>query len=119
MKKYLSDYLKNLEKLLNDDDSDILYIKARHDEMIAYMQHERLVDLIVRMLTALADVIFISAFAVTENILMIPLCALLTILLVPYIFHYFFLENSVQLMYKYNDRICERMHNNADKSDNN
>jgi hypothetical protein len=46
---------------------------------------------------------------VSEKIVLIPLAILLLALLIPYISHYYFLENNTQKLYKYYDRICEKL----------
>ena len=64
---------------------------------IQFLQHERLIHLIVTVLFALLTVI-------TEPLLL-ALTALFLILLIPYIRHYYILENGVQKLYEYYDRV--------------
>ena len=47
---------------------------------------------------------------VSKKIILIPLAAALLCLLIPYIKHYYFLENTVQLLYKDYERIYERVY---------
>ena len=42
-----------------------------------------------------------------------PLLGLILVLLIPYIFHYYFLENTVQKMYVIYDRMAERISRSA------
>ncbi|NLT12049.1 MAG: hypothetical protein GXY06_06535 [Clostridiaceae bacterium] len=80
---------------------------------IRFYQHERLIHLLVTILFAL---LFFSSFCVilfvTEWFLIV-INVLMLILLVPYIFHYFALENGVQKLYEIYDqliRIAEEFH---------
>ena len=69
---------------------------------IQFFQHERLVHLIVTVLFALLAVITILASLIIQE----PAVFLLFIvLLIPYIRHYYILENGVQKLYEYYDRI--------------
>lgn len=80
---------------------------AEHLTQIQFFQHERLIHLIV---TCLFAVLAFSAFFVlffTMNSGMFLLFAALLILLVPYIRHYYILENGVQRMYRQYDRLRE------------
>ena len=78
-----------------------------HLEKLRWLQHERLIHLIVLVMTALAEL-----FAVDLTVLhpqTNPLAAVvmlaLAILLGFYFAHYFFLENTVQRWYKLADRL--------------
>lgn len=81
----------------------------RHLEQIAFFQHERLVHLMVTILFAILTfaVFFIIMFMPSTGL--IVLFALLLVLLMPYIMHYFLLENSVQKMYVQYDEIVKQM----------
>ena len=109
MRKYLTEYLEKMEKLLEngkiDDYDDLL---QSHLDMIQFMQHERLVHFLVTMLFALGFFIALGIFLVTDIIYMAALLVLILALLVPYIWHYYFLENSVQKMYRIYDEINAR-----------
>jgi hypothetical protein len=79
-----------------------------HLIQIGFFQHERLIHLIVTVLFALMEIISMVATVVTGNIGLILLDVLLLILLIPYIRHYYILENEVQKMYNQYDRILEK-----------
>ena len=81
----------------------------RHLEQIQFFQHERLIHLIVTVLFAALTfaVFFVLLFSPSPG-LFILLLALL-ILLVPYIMHYFLLENGVQKMYLQYDEILKKI----------
>ena len=55
MKKYLSEYLAQLEALLaaeQPDDFDYAELQRKHLTMVQFMQHERLIHFLVTMLFA-------------------------------------------------------------------
>ena len=72
---------------------------------IQFFQHERLIHLIVTVLFALLTVITLFASLIIEQPLLLVLFALFMILLVPYIKHYYLLENGVQQLYQYYDAL--------------
>ena len=87
---------KNIDKVIEE-----------HLIKIKFYQHERLIHLLVTMLFA---ILFIIIFLYTlENISfgLVILNLLLLSLLVPYIIHYYKLENSVQYMYKQYDLLMK------------
>lgn len=72
---------------------------------IGFFQHERLIHLIVTITFALMAVGVFGICAIKPSIPFFGLELLILVLLVPYIRHYFILENTVQKMYGYYDRI--------------
>lgn len=101
MKMKLHEYIKSLDS--GNEKIDINYI--------IFFQHERLVHLIVTFFVGIAMVLFFIGFLITENILVFVLFALLLCLFIPYIFHYYYLENNVQKLYDYylkNKRITKK-----------
>ena len=91
-----------------------LEIKQEHLTQVAFFQHERLVHLIVTITFAILELLTVCAYVIVgaiDSALSMPLLVLaiaILILLVPYIKHYYLLENEVQKMYKQYDRICEK-----------
>ena len=63
-------------------------------------QHERLIHLLVTLFFGLIFIITMDLAVVFENEILGIIGASLLVLLVPYIWHYFKLENEVQRMYK-------------------
>lgn len=110
MRAYLTAYLAELQALLDADapDTDYGAVMRRHLQMIGFMQHERLIHFLVTMLFAIGFFLVMGFFLMTEQIMLIPLMLLILVLLVPYIMHYYFLENSVQKMYMLYDEINAR-----------
>ena len=103
LKAYLA-YLKQLteEQQAQDSRSD----RARLEEiltLIAFFQHERLVHLIVTMTFALMTVGSLVGCVLSGNLWLLVLTFMFLVLLIPYIRHYYLLENGVQKMYRYYD----------------
>ena len=112
MKKYIQSYMDKVQGFmdLNMKDADIEKIREVLSEFeikITYFQHERLIHLIVTVLFAILEVISIALILTDPSVPAIILSALFLVLVVPYVMHYYFLENSVQHMYKMRDQILE------------
>ena len=113
MKKRIITYRQKIDALLARPDnispdrwSDIL---QEHLIQIGFFQHERLVHLIVTVTFAILTLISIVAALMICNPALYVLTLLLVVLLIPYIMHYYTLENEVQKMYEQYDRILEHM----------
>ena len=81
-----------------------------HLVQIAFFQHERPIHLIVTVAFALMTIISIVASVLApadETMGFLILTAFLIILLVPYILHYYILENETQKMYEQYDKLLE------------
>lgn len=102
MRMYMSEYIKTIEKKDNfsKDEVEELVLK------IKFFQHERLIHLIVTFFFALFAIIFL-ALGMISYVFLIPF-VLLIIFVILYIFHYFYLENSVQYMYKLYDKAIQK-----------
>ena len=79
-------------------------LRKYHQEMVMNFQHERLVHLIIMLFFIVLTIGFIITFAWTFaidliNIPLIVVTALLTILSIAYVRHYYFLENHIQRLY--------------------
>ena len=110
MRKYLTEYLIYIENRLESCQSDELEaILREHLDKIQFMQHERLIHFLVTMLFAFMFFMSMGIFIMSENISLVLLMILILGLIVPYIRHYYFLENNTQKLYKYYDRICEKL----------
>ena len=82
-----------------------------HDKQILWMQHERLVHLITMMFVCL---FFLLAFGFSMIHFSVPyllLAALLLILTIAYIIHYYRLENNVQRWYDLSNHIRSNLMN--------
>jgi len=67
---------------------------------IKFYQHERLIHLIVTMTFAIMTVISFFMLVTEGTAAAVLLSVLFLCLTVPYVMHYYFLENSVQALYK-------------------
>ncbi|MBP1568683.1 MAG: hypothetical protein J6U36_08600 [Oscillospiraceae bacterium] len=107
MRKYLTAYLAFADRILAEKDPEkISTLREEHLKQIAFMQHERHMHLIVMALFALMLFITIGILACTQNITYAILMGLLLVLLIPYVFHYYFLENGVQELYRQYNEMC-------------
>lgn len=70
-----------------------------HRTQIEYLQHERLVHLLVMLFCGLCTLLVLLFLVVHPQIPMGALLLLFLLLLVPYIAHYYTLENGVQRWY--------------------
>ena len=108
MKKYMKDYIKDIDKLLENKNIDnIDFVIENHLRKISFFQHERLIHFLVTMLFA---IMFLITFLYSLNNFSIGILLLVImffVLLVPYIFHYYYLENSVQYMYEQYDKLLK------------
>lgn len=72
---------------------------------IGFFQHERLVHLIVTITFALLTMLAILGTMIEPQPALFMLILLLIVLLIPYIRHYYILENGVQKLYRYYDKL--------------
>lgn len=105
MKKRLLKYREYLERiksnpsLLNEFDLNEMNVQ------ILFFQHERLVHLLVTLFVALLTVLGFLYFAVFPSVALLCLDVVFLVLLIPYLKHYYFLENQVQRLYDDYDQI--------------
>ena len=73
-----------------------------HLRMIAWVQHERLVHLIVTVMVVICELFVVDLVLLHPKLGIIPAVIMLglAVLLGFYFWHYFFLENTVQRWYK-------------------
>jgi len=72
---------------------------------ISFFQHERLIHLIVTVTFALLTVLTFFCTFFYQHIGLYLLLLLLLVLLIPYIRHYYILENGIQKLYQYYDKL--------------
>lgn len=108
MKKRILAYRNYIDRLLEKGQTDDWNaVMEEHLQQIAFFQHERLIHLIVTVLFALMELGTMGFFVVTSNIGLGVMAVVILILLIPYIKHYYLLENEVQKMYVQYDKILE------------
>lgn len=102
-RKYMDELLDALEK--GTKNADLNKIKAEHLTQLSFFQHERLIHLIVTVLFAIIEFISLFMFLILGTLGTALLVGAVMILLIPYIRHYYCLENEVQKMYVQYDRL--------------
>lgn len=109
MEKRLKNYLQYMDALEIEGMSqeERLNVAAKMLVQIQFFQHERLIHLIVTVTFALLTVLSIFTFLLLIQVGLLLLSGLLIVLLVPYIRHYYILENGVQKLYTYYDKLME------------
>ena len=80
--------LENKNKIISD-----------HIIQIKIFQHERLIHLIVTAFVGFISIVFFIAGLITKNIILLTLFVITLFLFIPYIFHYYYLENNTQKLY--------------------
>ncbi len=103
MEKRLKNYLEYLEqtsrKTLTEEERQKFLAELL--VQIQFFQHERLVHLIVTVAFAILMMLSLIGCFLADTLLMPVLMLLFFVLLVPYIRHYYILENGVQKLYDY------------------
>ncbi len=125
MEKRILAYRKKIDEILVLSDADWQEILNEHLTQIAFFQHERLIHLIVTVLFALLEVLALLGTVILGSgevmsgsvIALGVLAVLLLVLLVPYIRHYYILENEVQKMYFQYDELLHRIRAKSEKKD--
>ena len=108
MEKRILGYRKYIDSLLEKNDENWRQVLEEHLIQIGFFQHERLIHLIVTVTFAIMEIISIVATVTSGYIWLFALDFVLMVLLIPYIRHYYILENEVQKMYAQYDRILEK-----------
>lgn len=100
MTDFLDRYLKEINiKLKNHFRYDWRKVLENHREMTKFMQHERLIHLLVTLTFGILFVMVMIFSLINPSVLILTIDGLFLILLIPYVFHYFKLENGVQELY--------------------
>ena len=103
--------MRGISELIKEHDRRLADVEFGEDflsfhlKQISFLQHERLIHLIVMMFVILFSLVFLTLFLVLDLFVFILLFALLLILTIFYIFHYYKLENTViEWYFIYNDK---------------
>lgn len=109
MKKYVLEIISYFtEAFSKAPASEIPALKEELSRQIAWIQHERLIHLIVTCLFAVVLFFCLTGLICFEKIAFAPLMLLVLALLIPYIAHYYFLENQTQNLYRLYRKYCEK-----------
>ena len=108
MKRWCRTHERAVTEALEAGEADPRLLET-HLEKLRWLQHERLVHLIVTVMTVLAELTAVCLTLTRPEIALYcaPVVLLLAVLLGFYFYHYFFLENAVQRWYM----LAERMMN--------
>lgn len=119
MKEQILEFNQYVDQLIkeNGDNIDYQLLAAEYLTKVQFYQHERLIHLIVTVLFALMETFVMLACVITGHIGLMVLALLLLVLLIPYIWHYYFLENTVQKMYLTYDDILHKANHGAIKEE--
>ena len=100
MRYYMTAYEKFLREFVkNPDKNQLSAIRKEALVQIGFMQHERFVHFLVCILVGLAFFITMGLTLYYKTLALGMLSVLLLGLLAPYLWHYYFLENTTQRMY--------------------
>ena len=101
MTKQIREYLMFMREFMSNEHTDDELIAQRTLLLrrIQFYQHERLIHLLVTLAFALFFLLSLFMALILKQLGILVLTGLFLVLLVPYIKHYYFLENSVQELY--------------------
>ncbi|MCM1335010.1 MAG: hypothetical protein NC084_03130 [Bacteroides sp.] len=108
MKSEIGEYKTALKNSLDAGDELTPVALKMLEKRIAFYQHERLVHLIVTMTFAVMTVLSFFMLALSGGLPALLLSLLFLGLTIPYVGHYYFLENSVQELYTLYYRAVEQ-----------
>lgn len=109
MRKYFSAYIQYVLDMLEDESTDFKKLEQELLIKISFMQHERLIHLLVTILFAVLLFLSLIIFFISDIAAMLLVTLLMLVLLIPYIAHYFFLENGVQKLYCIYDTVRSKL----------
>ena len=107
---YMKRHERYVEETLarNPDREEVSDLLAYHDKQIQWMQHERLVHLIVTLSVCLFAVLSLGLTLMKPTLPVFALAGLLILLSTAYLIHYYRLENRVQRWYVLSNELRQR-----------
>ncbi len=115
MKQRVNRYLEFMEQKIQELDSKselseqdkqaLSIVKKEHVQQIQFFMHERQIHLFVMICVAILSMMTFLVLQIQFSLGLLILFAAFLVLLVPYITHYYLLENSVQKMYEQYDQL--------------
>ena len=108
MDKQIRDHKIFIEQSINNSDKvkEIEDISQYHNTMLENFRSERFIHLIVTLFFSMLAITLIGVYVITKINILPGVLSL--VLLIPYIFHYYKLENGVQQLYSLNKKILEK-----------
>ena len=112
MRNRIKNYSKTIKIIVDANSPDTNWESVMSDLLIqiGFFQHERLVHLIVTITFAILEVISVALTLLSGNTACFILDVAILCLLIPYISHYYLLENETQRLYEYYDSIRLHLH---------
>jgi hypothetical protein len=113
--KAMIDYMKKHESHVRAaleatrDPGSLRELLALHEKRIEWMQHERLVHLLVMLFVCLFALLSLGYALERPSVPAFLLSGLLLLLSAAYLLHYYRLENGVQKWYRLSDDIKDRL----------
>lgn len=113
MKNRILNYMEYVDKALEKNETGLSYeeILEEHLVQIRFFSHERLIHLLVTILFALLGFGTFFMLVLSFSPELVCLFIAILVLLVPYIMHYYLLENGVQKMYRQYDELLKHVRN--------
>jgi len=103
----MNNYMEYIKTILKKEDINE-DIKKDFLEHIQFMQHERLIHLLVTILFAILLMFGFVMMYISFNWMTVALTVIIFIVEIFYIFHYYRLENGVQKMYRVYDELVKK-----------
>lgn len=115
MGTYIARYIKKVDKMLEDENTDFVWLKEDFVAKIGFFQHERFVHLIVTFMVVMC--LFFSILYIFETgLISVSILAGMFLLLVfAYLIYYYYIENTVMNMYKTYDKIVAKLEEQSKK----
>ncbi len=111
MDKYLREQIKLIERLLEKQPkgTDWEAVQRLHRARIGFLQHERLIHLLITLFFGM--IFFINALGIllTASWGLLVLAPILMIMTLAYVWHYYLLENGVQKLYRLDGEIEKKL----------
>ncbi len=106
MREYIHEYMLSIDNYIAEKKhNNLKEVIDNHLIKIGFFQHERQIHLYVTLFYAVVTLLFLGMMAL--SLIFLPIAMILTVFLVLYIYHYFYLENHVQYLYKQYDKLKE------------
>lgn len=108
MGNYIKTYMRSVEAALENENTDWEALKREHLVQIEFIQHERLIHLLVTIMCCLLLFIGLCVFFISGITPFLIIDGLLLILVFGYLIYYYYIENSTQKLYRLYNRICAK-----------
>lgn len=108
MKERILNYVKDTDNLINKKEKVSKERLEYHLIQIEQFQHERLIHLIVTVFVGIVAILFFLFGIFLQNIGILLVFIILVCLFIPYILHYYLLENNVQKLYDQYDKLLKK-----------